>query len=288
MDVESILFQPAASAFTIDIGLQVLRIDGAGVINSSGVTQTFMSSGGLEFGKFGGNTSAGDNTLYIIEPHDFNHFFNFYNSSTAGYARFVVSENKSFFNSGWLAFKHFSTAANAEFMINGGAEANKAGGVVSFFDHSSAGSANLTANGGTAPGADGGSITFQDRATLANATLANGGSHGGKAGTIYFDFFARGDRARVELFGSGALQIIYSYARPSLGVGSIEGDGQIFLGGFNLTVGANGLDTTFSGLIGDGSGGRGGSLTKVGNGKLILDHASTYLAGRALRTVFLW
>jgi hypothetical protein len=48
-------------------------------------------------------------------------------------------------------------------------------------------------------------------------------------------------------------------------VGSIEGDGDIFLGVNDLTVGTNNINTTFSGFIG-GS----GSLAKVGNGVLTL------------------
>ena len=61
-------------------------------------------------------------------------------------------------------------------------------------------------------------------------------------------------------------------------VGSIEGDGDIFLGAKSLTVGSNNMDTTFSGVIQDGgqNGGTGGSLTKIGTGTLELTGANTY------------
>jgi autotransporter-associated beta strand protein len=56
--------------------------------------------------------------------------------------------------------------------------------------------------------------------------------------------------------------------------GSIEGEGDVFLGANNLTVGSNNLSTTFSGVIQDG--GFGGSLTKIGTGTLDLTGANTY------------
>jgi autotransporter-associated beta strand protein len=68
-------------------------------------------------------------------------------------------------------------------------------------------------------------------------------------------------------------------------VGSIEGDGDVFLGANNLTVGANSLSTTFSGVIrdGGGNGGTGGSITKIGKGKLVLRHRNTYTGGTIIK-----
>jgi outer membrane autotransporter protein len=75
-------------------------------------------------------------------------------------------------------------------------------------------------------------------------------------------------------------------------VGSIAGNGTIFLGSNNLTVGGNLQNTVFSGVISDGgsadpgfllffdlsgpSTDTGGSLTKVGTGTLTLTGANTY------------
>ena len=53
-------------------------------------------------------------------------------------------------------------------------------------------------------------------------------------------------------------------------IGSIEGNGYVFLGANNLTVGSNNLNTTFSGVIA-GS----GSLTKIGSGTLVLKGVNT-------------
>ncbi|PYL09931.1 MAG: hypothetical protein DME33_02745 [Verrucomicrobia bacterium] len=58
----------------------------------------------------------------------------------------------------------------------------------------------------------------------------------------------------------------------------MRGDGLVSLGANNLTVG-NSLGTTFSGVIQDG-----GSLTKVGQGTLILTNANTYTGGTTIES----
>ena len=64
-----------------------------------------------------------------------------------------------------------------------------------------------------------------------------------------------------------------------MGIGSIEGNGLVYLGSNALTVGSNDRDATFSGTMSDGGGscrGRGGSLVKVGSGRLTLSRKSAY------------
>jgi len=65
---------------------------------------------------------------------------------------------------------------------------------------------------------------------------------------------------------------------PGVTIGSIEGDGNVFLGASTLAIGSNNMDTTFSGVIQDGGivGGTGGSLIKTGTGTLTLSDANTY------------
>jgi autotransporter-associated beta strand protein len=86
-----------------------------------------------------------------------------------------------------------------------------------------------------------------------------------------------GGTSRVELFGNGTLDIS-RHTAPGVTIGSIEGDGDAFLGANTLTVGSNNLSTTFSGVIQDGgqNGGTGGSLTKISTGTLILSGANTF------------
>jgi autotransporter-associated beta strand protein len=68
-------------------------------------------------------------------------------------------------------------------------------------------------------------------------------------------------------------------------VGSIEGDGNVFLGANLLKVGSNNLSTTFSGVIQDGGSGgsSGGSLTKIGSGTLTLSGTNTYTGNTNVR-----
>jgi autotransporter-associated beta strand protein len=119
---------------------------------------------------------------------------------------------------------------------------------------------------------------FHDTSTAGNATLiANSGAFGN---FILFSGDSTGGTSRIEVFGNGNLDIS-AHSAPGVAVGSIEGDGLISLGANNLTVGSNNLRTTFSGVIQDG-GGAGGSLTKIGSGKLTLSGANTYTGGTTI------
>jgi autotransporter-associated beta strand protein len=97
---------------------------------------------------------------------------------------------------------------------------------------------------------------------------------------IHFVDASKGATAHVEVFGNGSLDIS-GHAAPGLTVGSIEGNGRIFLGSRKLTVGSNNLNTSFSGSIQDGgsNGGIGGSLAKTGTGELVLARRNTYPGG---------
>jgi autotransporter-associated beta strand protein len=159
--------------------------------------------------------------------------------------------------------QHFVTTvgANGEF------------GLIVFSNSATAGnSTTFTNNGGVLSGAPGGSTVFHDSSSAASATLiANSGTGGGGGGQIVFDGNSTGGTSRVELFGNGSLDIS-AHAAPGVTIGSIEGDGDAFLGVNNLTVGSNNLSTTFSGVIQ----GTGGSLTKVGTATLELTGTNTY------------
>jgi autotransporter-associated beta strand protein len=72
-----------------------------------------------------------------------------------------------------------------------------------------------------------------------------------------------GGTARAITNGNGSFDIS-GLTAVGMGIGSIEGTGNYFLGSKTLTVGSNNLSTTVSGVIQDGGfgGGAGGSLTK--------------------------
>src|SRR6266487_3723168 len=157
--------------------------------------------------------------------------------------------------------------------------ANGEFGLILFTNSATAGNSTMfTNNGGTVGGAAGGSTVFRGSSTAASAILvANGGSNGGAGGTILFADQSTGGTSRVELFGNGSLDIS-AHAASGVTIGSIEGDGDAFLGANDLTVGSNNLSTIFSGVIQDGGrgGGVGGLLTKVGTGTLDLTGVNTY------------
>jgi len=104
--------------------------------------------------------------------------------------------------------------------------------------------------------------------------IVNGGSNGGTGGQLWMSGpSANGAQPRVEIFGNGTF-LAYS----TITIGSLEGDGQVYLRLFHLTIGANDLSTAFSGTIQDGDM-AGGSLTKIGSGTLTLAGANLYTGG---------
>jgi autotransporter-associated beta strand protein len=149
------------------------------------------------------------------------------------------------------------------------------GGTTVFWDTSSAGNSAITNNGGTIVGGGGGVTLFVDSATAGAATVTCNAGPGGNGASVQFKVDATGGTARFKLFGNGVLQISEHNA-PGLTTGSIEGNGEVNLGSLTLTVGANNLSTTFSGIIQDGDLGTGGSLTKIGTGTLTLSGANIY------------
>jgi autotransporter-associated beta strand protein len=202
----------------------------------------------------------------------------FGDASTAGNGTFT---NNGGAGHGLVQFFSKSNADSGTFINNGGTIRRANGGQVSFFDTSTASSASFVNNGGSITGAGGGSTVFFDRSAADNATLIANGEVGGRfGGAIQFFDRSHGDMSRVEVFGNGNLDIS-GHDAPGTTVGSIEGDGDIFLGSRNLKVGNNDLKTNFSGEIKDGGvgGGVGGSLTKNGTGKLVLGHRNTYTGG---------
>jgi autotransporter-associated beta strand protein len=118
-----------------------------------------------------------------------------------------------------------------------------------------------------------GSTEFHNTSSAGNATITNRG------GSTFFSGNSDGGTARAITNGNGSFDIS-NLTSTGMGIGSIEGSGNYFLGSKTLSVGGNNLSTTVSGVIQDGGlfGTRstGGSLTKVGTGTLTLTGANTY------------
>jgi autotransporter-associated beta strand protein len=278
-EVNTIVFNAGASAFTITVSPtnSQLTISGVGITNNSGIAQNFAITSQVPPVAaivFTNSATAGSGTFFTTNSG----FVAFNDASTAGNGTFTTSGGvASGADGGDMVFSNSATAGNGTFTINGGAVRGACGGSTEFYYNSSAGNGTFTINGGAVRGACGGSTYFFYNSTADNATLiANGGQHGGTGGTIDFQNNSRGGRARVKVFGDGSLDTSYNHLFPGVTIGSIEGTGAVLFGTNTLTVGSNNLDTTFSGVIQGGPGSNSASLTKIGEGKLILTGANTY------------
>ena len=235
------------------------------------------------------DNSTAANATIINEggtAYTLNGFTYFLGNSTAGEGTFIVNGSlTTFFGEGRLSFWDTTTAGTGTFIANGGQVSGANGGGIYLNHYSSADHGTFIANGGMVSGALGGRVYFTIfNSTGATATLiANGGvgSGEGEGGGIVFHYSSTGGEARVEVFANGFLDV-RGRDIPELTIGSLEGDGLVFLGNVNLSVGSNSLSTVFSGLIEENSEGVQGALTKIGTGILMLTSANTYTGGTTI------
>jgi autotransporter-associated beta strand protein len=255
--LDSIVFQPDASAFTITTSSEFasVLINGAGVINNSAVAQNFFIN------------AAG---------HD-QGALNFAGSATAGeaiYSQGGAAVSNSF--GGTTSFFNTSTAATGTFFLDGGAASGAAGGGVLFFDSSTAGSANFTLNPGMVQGATGGHLEFANSSTAGSSTIVANGAQSAAGGTVFFLDDSTGGTANVVLLGNGTLDLTLHNA-PGVTLASVQGDGMVSLGSSRLTINTR-LLVPFSGVISGH-----GSLAKTGRGTYDLTNANTYTGGTIVK-----
>jgi len=203
--ISNIAFNPGASAYTITVNSNnypTFTISGAGITNSSGVIQNFVTAvdSNGEYGtiSFTNSASAGSNTAFnnngAISAGDDSSgpggATNFFNTSTAGSATFT--NNGGTINGasgGSTNFNDNSTAGNGVF-TNAGATINGAsGGATYFYDNSTAADGVFTNTGATAVGAYGGGVNFYNNSTAGNAVITNSGAiiSGAQGGSTYFN-----------------------------------------------------------------------------------------------------
>ena len=317
----AILFRNTATAgngttFTLNGGMQFSESSTAGTASfvANGATGPDIGGGGISF--IGNSTAA--HATFTLNGATVNYAYGgaigFFGSSSAGngifvlnspsrsgpYASTIVFDQSATAGNGvftlnvgpgeWpvITFNGSATAGNGTFNINGGQGSNRYGANVYFYGYSfsgdvpTAGNATFVINGGDGPGTKGGHADFSNESTAAQARLiANGGTNGGSGGYIAFFSNSEGGESRIELFGNGYLDVSFRLVLD-VTIGSLVGDGFVYLGSHNLTVGSNDLSTAFSGIIQEEGGiqnGTGGSLTKIGTGTLTLSGGSTYTGG---------
>jgi len=212
--LDGINFEPGASPYTIRAGSDgdTLYLFGAGVINNSGVLQTFDFGDTVSYiafsNGFGANT-AGINTRYI------NHA-----GATIGFSYSATADHAAFINNGRVEFGDTSTAADSTIISN-------AGSSVYFFYKASTGNATLLGRGG---GANSGAVITLDDDVTGNPRIMLQGN-----ATLDISFHAKPAATAGSIEGSGIVK---------LGTAEVGG-------GRQLTVGSNNLNTLWSGTIMD-------------------------------------
>jgi uncharacterized protein with beta-barrel porin domain len=249
----AINFDPGANSFTIDTNLNLLTIDGSGIVNNSGKTQTIINttSSGPTFGgetNFINASTAGNVTIINNGPtssgsSDTGGITVFNNTSTAGSA--TITNNGAALSipgfGGEAIFHDSSTAGSATITNNGGLSVSNSGGpggtavgdigATQFFETSTAGNATITNNGGTAGGEIGGVTFFHNASTAGSARIINNGasvSGAGGAGslTVFFDTSTAANASIINnggtATGAAGGATLFS-GNPSVGVVSAGG-----------------------------------------------------------------
>ena len=170
-----------------------------------------------------------------------------------------------------IVFQGNASAEQGTYTAIGARSGGEKGSYIYFGDTATADQGAFIIEGGMGAGLEGTSLIFVDTTTAANGNItANGGVDGSDGGIISFQDQSKGGKATITLNGNSELDISIHNA-PGVTIGSLVGQGSVFLGSNTLTIGSNNQSTTFSGAIQES-----GSLTKTGTGTLTLTGANTY------------
>ena len=176
--VGEFLFNTGASAFSFSQNSGGFAFNGAGIVNNSGVTQTYdntASSLGLIF-QNSASASAGNSNVIITNENT----ITFQNSSTGGSATIT---NGSAANTGTITFLANSTGGNAAFI-------NNAGSTIDFSQSTGPNANNQLSAGSIAGagifslGANTLTVGSDNTSTTVSGVIADGGAGGGTGGSL--------------------------------------------------------------------------------------------------------
>jgi autotransporter-associated beta strand protein len=163
-----------------------------------------------------------------------------------------------------------STAGEGTFTTVGGSAIGEHGGYIELDNAATAANATFVIGGGLGAGLNPGTLVFLQTATAANASItANGGVDGSLGGLVVLADQSKGGKASITLNGDSELDI--SDRTTGVTIGSLSGQGSVYLGPNTLTIGSNNQSTTFSGVIQES-----GGVTKIGTSTLTLSGSNTY------------
>lgn len=264
----AILFQDSSNAGTAHLDASADGLYGSIIDfkSQSNAASAVIDLGGNVNGRwlrFWDDASAGSATITAGSSTN----VQFYNNSAAGNANITMGSNSSLTFAG-------RTAENATIHLLGGPAAYTGGASVGFSNYSTAANANFTVDGAGDPGATGGQLVFGGGADAGNAIilLKSGSVSGALGGRLFFNGGTAANARVTAEDGSLVYPIDNSgYFPDGTFIGSLAGAGTISLGANQLTVGGLGFSTTFSGPIT----GYGGSFNKIGAGVFTFNGASS-------------
>jgi fibronectin-binding autotransporter adhesin len=233
--------------------------------SSTAANATINASGGAEVSLL--DNATGGNATVTINGES---FLGIVENATADHATATCIGGDQFYGAS-IFFQGFGSAGEGTFTAVGASSSGEKGAYIELDGSATAANATFVIGGGLGAGLAATTLTFFDTTTAANGNMtANGGVDGSEGGVISFENRSKGGSASISLLGNGALDIS-GHTTGGVTIGSLTGNGLVFLGANPLTIGSNNQSTTFSGVIQES-----GSLTKIGTGILILTGSNTY------------